>query len=40
MLGFLMGGLTVAVIYTFFPDLAELPSEWLRRAWRRIRGLS
>lgn len=37
MTGFIVGVVVTAIVYTFFPKLAEKPSAWLRSArdaWR------
>lgn len=33
MIEFLLGALAAAVLYTFAPSLAVIPSGWLRAAW-------
>lgn len=33
------GAIGVAVLYTFFPKLAETPSSWLRSFWSWAKGL-
>lgn len=37
MIEFALGATAAAVLYTFFPALAVVPSGWLRRAWAWIR---
>lgn len=34
MIEFAFGAIAAAVLYTFFPKLAVIPSGWLRAAWR------
>lgn len=36
MLEFVLGGVLVAILYTFFPSMAVIPSGWLRAAWAAI----
>jgi len=33
MIEFAFGAIAAAVLYTFFPTLAVVPSRWLRSAW-------
>ena len=36
MIEFLLGATASAALYTFFPALAAVPSNWLRAAWTWI----
>lgn len=38
MLEFALGALAAAILYTFFPTLAVVPSGWLRKAWAWIQS--
>lgn len=38
MLNFLFGAACAAIVYTFFPVLAEKPSKGLRSAWAWIKA--
>lgn len=40
MIEFMIGGLAVAILYTFFPDLAVIPAGLLRKAWDAIKRRS
>lgn len=33
------GAVAMAVLYTFFPALAQKPSSWLRSFWSWLKGL-
>ena len=32
------GALGVAIVFTFFPVLAQKPAGWLRKAWEKIKA--
>jgi hypothetical protein len=34
----LLGATAAAILYTFFPTLAVVPSGWLRKAWAWIQS--
>lgn len=36
LIGMFLGGLIVAIVYTFRPALAVVPSGWLKTAWAAI----
>lgn len=38
MIEFLLGAIASAALYTFFPALAVVPSNWLRAAWAWIQS--
>lgn len=40
MIEFLLGGLLVACLYTFWPDLAVIPAGLLRKGWEWIKRRS
>lgn len=40
MIEFMLGGLAVAILYTFFPDLAVIPAGLLRKGWEAIKRRS
>ena len=37
MIEFLLGAVAASALYTFFPTLAVVPSNWLRSAWAWFR---